>query len=150
MNTGIKLDLGDSRRHRRSLLLKTKRSEVLTLKNFRGNAFIDLGPFLEREFVDLALVRFETTTGGIRLTFSVLWLAGGKPTKLEPPHYFGVLKFQNFLREFEFYPGIKNVIICHVLRATRGVKRPGPKNTISDPAWPTREKMEFEVDSGLI
>ncbi len=70
MNTGIKLDFGDSRRHRLSLLLKTNRSEVLTLKNLRGEAFIDLGPFLEREFVDLDLARLETTTGGIRLKLS--------------------------------------------------------------------------------
>ena len=66
INTGIKLDLGESRRHRLSLLLKTKRSEVLTLKNLSGKALIDLGPFLERELVDLDFARLETTTGGIR------------------------------------------------------------------------------------
>mmetsp|Transcript_35747 Transcript_35747/g.74819 ORF Transcript_35747/g.74819 Transcript_35747/m.74819 type:complete len:102 (+) Transcript_35747:411-716(+) len=65
INTGIKLDFGDSRRHLLSLLLKTKRSDVLTLKNLRGKALIDLGPFLEREFVDLDFARLATTTGGI-------------------------------------------------------------------------------------
>ena len=31
----------------------------------RGKALIDLGPFLEREFVDLDFARLATTTGGI-------------------------------------------------------------------------------------
>ena len=97
MKTGIKLDLGESRRQRLSLLLKTKRSEVLTLKNLRGKALIDLGPFLEREFVDLDLARLETTTGGICFLVLGCFWAEDKPTILEP-HYFGVLNSNNSSR----------------------------------------------------
>eukprot|EP00961_Rhodomonas_salina_P037847 508550-Rhodomonas_salina.3 len=39
IKTGIKLDLGESVRQRLSLRLKTNLSELLTLKNFKGNAF---------------------------------------------------------------------------------------------------------------
>jgi hypothetical protein len=91
MNTGIKLDFGESKRHLLSLLLKTKRSDVLTLKNLRGKALTILGPFLVRELVALDLARLETTTGGICwLVLGSFW-AEDKPTILEP-HYFGVLK----------------------------------------------------------
>lgn len=38
MKTGIKLERGESVRQRLSLRLKTKRSDVFTLKNLRGRA----------------------------------------------------------------------------------------------------------------
>ena len=53
MKTGIKLERGDSVRQRLSRRLKTKRSDVLTLKNLSGRA---AAPFREPRAEDRGLL----------------------------------------------------------------------------------------------